>query len=726
MFPFLSLSAVGAKRVGLSTWRLTAANAQFTVSFRVRRPRYCVMFLATMDDPLHACVRVDHGPGRAPEVRKLNKSALGICAIALAGRGEVKHVRLDLSGQAVRFRLWARAAYSRHALQRMVARSIDRVIAGKGPAPVCEIIGNGEDRSSLVAPAKRRFKGTTQHYAKVLTMAALTPVEPDVLAVGGAPRLSFVVPVYNTRARYLDDLYASFGAQPEGVAELVLSDDGSTSEETRAWLSARATAPFVRLVANRENGGIAAATNAGIAAARGAWIGLVDHDDALSPFAVVRILEALHKHPEAAFLYTDEVITDGSLKPVGYHLKPAYDPVLLSGVNYINHLSLYRRDRLLEIGGLRPGFEGSQDYDLLLRYLAGLQRHEILHLPFPAYLWRRHDRSFSTTSLDLALKSARRALGDQYRSAGAPLPVEGAIAPTLHRVRFDKAMQTWPKVSIVVPSRDSHELISRLLEDLTTRTDYPDSEIIVVDNGTTDGRVLKLYEQARARVPGFRVEIKPEAFNFSRQVNRGIRLATGEHVLLLNNDIEVTEPQWLREMVSCLAYPGAGIVGARLLYPDLSLQHAGVIVGLSGLAGHWYHAKPQDYPGMMGRLNVRQSLTAVTAACMLISRACLDEVGVFDEETFAVAYNDVDYCLRAVARGYRVVWTPFARLIHHESASRGSDELPVNTARFGREKTALRERHRTDKFEDPAFSPWFNRNHSDGRLILLDRLPEPR
>ncbi|HKU98838.1 MAG TPA: glycosyltransferase family 2 protein [Vineibacter sp.] len=722
MFPFLNLSAVGAKRTGLSTWQATADKAAFTVRPRLGLARYCVLFLATPDSPLNSCLEVDYGPDRAPDVRKLNHADLGIYTIS---GSSIRHVRLVLSGRPARFRFWARVARSRHAVQQMVASSIEEMMAGKGPAPVCEIFSGVEDRHDFAAPAKRRFKGNAQHYVKLLTMAALTPIKAQVNA-SSEPQLSFVVPVYNTSARHLDDLHASFRAQPEGTAELIMSDDGSTSDETRMWLSAHATAPFVKVVVSHENRGIAAATNAGIAAAHGVWIGLVDHDDALSPFAVVRILDALHKHPEAAFLYTDEVITDGTLKPVGYHMKPAYDPVLLSGVNYINHLSLYRRDRLLKIGGLRPGYEGSQDYDLLLRYLAGLQRHEILHLPFPAYLWRRHEQSFSATSLDRALKSARCALGEQYGSAETPLPVEGAIGPTLHRVRLDKVVKTWPKVSIVIPSRDSYELISRLFEGLTSRTDYPELEIIVVDNGTTDARVLKLYEQARTRIPGFRVEIKPEAFNFSRQVNRGIGLATGEHVLLLNNDIEVTDPQWLREMVSCLAYPRTGIVGARLLYPDRSLQHAGVIVGLSGLAGHWYHAKPQDFPGMMGRLNVRQSLSAVTAACMLISRACLDEVGLFDEEAFAVAYNDVDYCLRAGKSGYRIVWTPFATLVHHESASRGSDELPANTARFAREKAALRERHATDTFEDPAFSPWFHRGHSDGRLILLDRLPEPR
>ncbi len=727
MFPFFSLSAVGARRTGLSTWRTTAETPTFTVRPRLGRPRYGVLFLAAADGPLKPRLEVDYGPGPAPEVHAVGHNGLGIYAIDLIGNPDVREIRLVVPSLARRLGVWARGASSRHALQRMIARSIERTMAGKGPPPVFEVVGAGAERHTIAVPAKRRFKGNGQHFVRMLTMAAMTPVERGTLAAGdGAPPLSFVVPVYNTATRYLDDLYASFRAQPTGTAELVLTDDGSTSQETRAWLAAHATAPFVTVVTGRENGGIAAATNAGIAASRGAWVGLVDHDDALSPYAVPRILEALRQHPDAAFLYTDELITNEALKPVHYHLKPAYDPVLLSGVNYINHLSLYRRDRLLALGGLRQGYEGSQDYDLLLRYLSGLQRHEILHLPYPAYLWRRHAQSFSTTALDQALANARRALGEQYGSAEAPVPVEGALAPTQHRVRFDMAVKTWPKVSIIVPSRDSYDLIARLLEDLATRTDYPDCEIIVVDNGTTDARVLALYERARAQLPGFRVEITPEAFNFSRQVNRGIRLSTGEHILLLNNDIEVMEPQWLREMVSCLAYPGTGIVGVRLLYPDRTLQHAGVIVGLADLAGHWYHAKPEAFAGMMGRLNVRQSLSAVTAACMLISRSCLDAVGAFDEEAFAVAYNDVDYCLRAVKQGYRIVWTPFATLIHHESASRGSDELPANRARFAREKVALRERHGTDKFSDPAFSPWFDRGHSEPRLILLDRLPEAR
>ncbi len=293
-------------------------------------------------------------------------------------------------------------------------------------------------------------------------------------------------------------------------------------------------------------------------------------------------------------------------------------------------------------------------------------------------------------------------------------------------MRFDRLQARWPRISVVIPNRDSFALISRVLADLIERTAYPDLEIIVVDNGTTDPRVRTLYaERARGLVP-FAFEIEPAPFNFSRQVNRGIARATGDLVLLLNNDIEVVDGDWLAEMAACFSYRNTGIVGARLLYPNGRLQHAGVIVGLGGLAGHWFGGRRASFPGPMGRLHVRQSLTAVTGACMLVSRACLHAVGPFDEQDFGIAYNDVDFCLRATAKGFRVVWTPFATLIHHESATRGSDETPANRARFDREKEALRRRHRTETFADRAFSPWYARDRGDPVPLLLDELPKAR
>ena len=544
----------------------------------------------------------------------------------------------------------------------------------------------------------------------------------------GRPYISFVVPVFNTKPRYLNDLLASFRRQIKSGAscELILSDDGSTDPATIAWLVRHSAEEDVRILRSTENGGIAEATNRGVAMARGEWIGLLDHDDALAPFAAALITDTLLRRPDCQFLYTDELVTDSRLRPVDCFLKPAWDPVLLSGINYINHLAIYRRDRFLAIGGLRSGYEGSQDYDLVLRYTAGLNEGTILHLPYPAYLWRRDGSSYSAKFLDQAIHAARRALGEHYSGFGAPAPIGDACTADLHRVRFDQMLQDWPLVSVIIPSRDRLDLISKILSDLVHATDYPNLEIIVVDDGSCDPAVFHLYAEYQRTRPGFRALVSDEPFNFSRSVNRGLGVATGDMILLLNNDVEVTSPDWLKEMVSCMRYSGAGIVGAKLLYPDHSIQHAGVIVGLGQLAGHWFVGASADFPGPMGRLRVRQRFSAVTGACMLVSRVCAQQVGLFDDSVFAIAYNDIDYCLRAQSAGYKVLWTPFATLVHHESATRGSDVISDKIERFQREQDNLKRRHATHVFEDRAISPWFSKDRSAPVISVLTCLPNAR
>jgi GT2 family glycosyltransferase len=280
-------------------------------------------------------------------------------------------------------------------------------------------------------------------------------------------------------------------------------------------------------------------------------------------------------------------------------------------------------------------------------------------------------------------------------------------------------------VSAVIPNRDSPALIGALLADLETRTAHPPDETIVVDNGSTDPATLALYAAREGR-PGFRTDMRPEPFNFARMVNRGVALARGDAILLLNNDLSVLHPDWLEEMLECLAWPGTGVVGARLLFPDRTIQHAGVILGLAGLAGHWFYKARETETGPMGRLAVRNGMTVVTAACMLVSRACWHAVGGMDEARFAVAYNDVDFCARARAAGFGVVWTPFATLLHHESATRGADLVGAKAERFRREKQALADRHGTAHFDDPAFSPWWTRYRSRPGLQTRDTLPAVR
>jgi GT2 family glycosyltransferase len=574
---------------------------------------------------------------------------------------------------------------------------------------------------------RRRYSGAkaSQVFKHVMELAARESQATDIGPLAG-PQISFVVPVFNTKPAYLDDLFQSLQRQIIGSWRLILSDDGSTSPKTLAWLSRVEGQSHVTILRNSVNRGIAAATNAGIEAAETPWIGLLDHDDAIAPYAVEQILKAWRQFPNCQFIYTDEVVTDGRLWPMEFFLKPAWDPILLSGVNYINHLSLYRRTRLLEIGGLREGLQGSQDYDLVLRYTRGLAPDAICHLPYPAYLWRRDGATHSVKFVDKAVANARRALADHFAPSAADIEIDEGLREDRHRVRFDRSMKEWPLVSVIIPNRNSYALIKAILEGLTQKTHYSNMEIIVIDNGSDDERVLALYREFEAGPTPFSARIENEPFNFSRSVNRGAELAKGSHLLLLNNDIEVVDPGWLEEMASCFRFDNVGVVGAKLLYPDGTLQHAGVIAGLGGYAGHWFIGREADFPGPMGRLWVRQSLSVVTGACMLVSKTCWRTIGPFDETVFPIAYNDVDFCLRAIEHGFRVVWTPFASLVHHESASRGSDETQANIERFNRDKAQLQARHRTDVYDDPAFSPWYSRHHSYPQIVQLDRLPPAR
>lgn len=539
--------------------------------------------------------------------------------------------------------------------------------------------------------------------------------------------LSIVVPTFNTPSRYLNDVLGSFTSQGIEGAELIISDDASTLPETRKWLrdTGERNIAGVRIIHSNRNGGISAATNSGIEVAFGTWIALLDHDDLIAPYALKSLYKTIESNSDAQFIYTDTLVVKDDLSPRHYILKPAYDPVMLTGVNYINHFSIFRRERLLKVGRLRSDRDGSQDYDILLRYLCDLQDNEVVHLPFPAYWWRRHSGSFSKRHMHLATLHARQALSDAFAMRNISVQMTEAGDTLFHRAMFSTPNIT-PKVSIIIPSRNGFNLIKNILSDLYHRTNYPIFEVIIIDNGTTDERVLSLYREYQARYSNFRYRISPEEFNFAKAINVGFSMADGDLFLLLNNDIEVIDGGWLNEMVSCFQYEKVGIVGAKLLYSDDRIQHAGVIVGFGGLAGHWYNHKHKDFGGPFGRLHVRSSMTCVTGAAMLISRECFEHVGAWDEENFAVAYNDVDYCIRAYKLKYRIVWTPFACLYHHESVSRGSDRSAENRLRFEREKLALRKKHGTGTFADPATNPLLTVNSSVPQLRITTALPPPR
>ena len=462
-----------------------------------------------------------------------------------------------------------------------------------------------------------------------------------------------------------------------------------------------------------ENGHIARATNDALGLAGGAYAAFLDHDDLLSENALFEVARAVRADPELALIYSDEDKVDRRGRRFEPHFKSGYDRELLWAQNYVNHLCVVRTDALRRLGGLRPGFEGSQDHDLLLRLTEGLDASRVRHIPKVLYHWRAAAGSgtFSDRALARAEEARLRALTEiaARKGARAERGPEG----------FNRLVRPLPAppplVSVVIPTRDRAELLGVVLDGLFARTDYPALEVIVVDNGSTEPATRDLFAR-HAGDPRLRVLPAPGPFNFSELSNRGAAAARGTILLFLNNDIEVLEPGWLTELVAIASDPEIGAVGAKLLYPDGTIQHGGIVLGIGGIAGHSHLGLPGSAPGYFARMVLSQEVSAVTGACLAMRAAVFSEVGGFDAAHLAVAFNDVDLCLKIRAAGYRIVWTPHARLVHHESKSRGAEDTPEKRARFEAESRVMRERWEPVLRADPYYNPNLSRAAAHYRL----------
>jgi GT2 family glycosyltransferase len=538
--------------------------------------------------------------------------------------------------------------------------------------------------------------------------AWLVAHEPDAAEVGRQrahvfahmPRISVLVPVYETPRAFLEEMIESVLSQTYRNWELCLVDGASKAAHVAEVLRTYAARdPRIRMEILPKNLGIAGNSRAAADLATGDYVALLDHDDTLPAFALHEVVRTLNEHSDADFVYSDEDRLDVEGRRCAPHFKPDWSPETLRSHNYICHLLVLKRDLFERVGGFREGFDGSQDYDLALR-VSEHARH-IVHIPKILYHWRRLATSFSTASLSVAIEAGRKAIADHLSRTG----IEGIVlmGETTGTYQVRRSLPREPLVSILIPTRDLQPVLARCLDSLK-RSRYTNYEIILVENNSREPATFDYYRSLECW-PKVRLVTWQGSFNYAAINNFAAREARGDVFLLLNNDTEVKNVDWMERLLEHALRPEVGAVGAKLFYPDGSVQHAGVIVGLHGFAHHAFRFLPSDAPGYCHRAAITQDLSAVTAACLMMRREVYEEVGGLDER-FPVAYNDIDLCLRLRAKGYSIIWTPHAQMVHHESKTRGEEDTRQKKERFAEEGRIFMGRWwREIQAGDPFYNP---------------------
>ena len=540
------------------------------------------------------------------------------------------------------------------------------------------------------------------------------------------PLISVVMPTYNADPAWLRQAIESVRAQLYENWELCIADDASTNGEALAVLREYlGNDPRIKVVFRTENGHISQATNSALAIAQGEWVALLDHDDLLTEHALAWVALTIDEHPGAQLVYSDEDKISEEGERFDPYFKCDFNRSLFYSHNMITHLGVYRRHLLESIGGFRHEFVGAQDYDLALRCLEHISESEIVHIPRILYHWRVHAGSTANAEITVkpyAMFAGERALNEHFRRTG--LAARAQFVGHGYRVHYSLPANP-PLVSIIVPTRNKHELVKVCVDSIWAKTRYPRFEIVLVDNGSDDPQALDCFERL-ASDGKIRLVKYDQPFNYSAINNFGVSLAQGEVLCLLNNDIEVISPEWLKEMVSIALQPGTGAVGGKLLYPDETVQHGGVICGIGGWAGHAHKNFPAVSHGYAGRASLISEFSAVTGACMVVTKAKFEAVGGLDAEHLKVACNDVDFCLKLRAHGLKNIFAPDALLYHHESATRGYEDNPQKVARFERERAIMSQRWGKALTEDPCYSPNLTLSHEDFGLAWpprVERLP---
>lgn len=515
---------------------------------------------------------------------------------------------------------------------------------------------------------------------------------------------SIVVPLYNTNIDFLKEMIDSVISQTYSGWELCLAD-GSDSEHGDVEKCCREyVAKDSRIVYKKleNNMGISGNTNAAMRLAQGDYIALLDHDDLLHPSALYECMKVLEKQ-FADVIYTDEMTFKGKLdNVVSIHFKPDFSPDTLLGHNYICHFLVYSRELQNKVGGFSDECGGSQDYDMVLR----LSEHakNIVHIPKVLYFWRSHELSVASdvSVKPYCMESAKKAISNHLQRIGREATVVDSDVLSTYKINYKIVGN--PKISILIPNKDNILYLDRCINSVLEKSTYSNFEIIVIENNSVESKTEDYYKVLEKKDSRIRVVRYDGDFNYSKINNFGAKFATGEYLLLLNNDVEVISDNWIEEMLMFAQRDDVGVVGAKLYYEDDTIQHAGVIIGIGGIAGHAHKCFRRGADGYMHREGIAQNLSAVTAACLMTKRSIWEEMNGLDE-ILKVAFNDIDFCLRVRKAGYLVVFTPYAELYHYESKSRGYEDTPEKVFRFSNEMKVMNERwHDIIKKGDPYYN----------------------
>ncbi len=548
--------------------------------------------------------------------------------------------------------------------------------------------------------------------------ADLRQMRQTVEIFGYKPLISVIMPTYNTPEWFLREAIDSVLEQVYPHWELCIADDASPAPHVKQILDQYcAKDSRIKVVYRQQNGHISAASNSALELATGEFIALLDHDDLLTPDALYEVVLLLNRHPEADMIYSDEDKVNEKGKLIGPFFKPDWSPDSFFSRMYTCHLGVYRRELINQISGFRLGYEGSQDYDLVLRFTEKTDR--IFHLPKILYHWRMHPGSAAggAQAKPYAYEAGKRALQDAINRRGESGKVE-AVPGFLGNFIVRYNIFDYKLVSIIIPTKDLGETLDKCLESIFTKSLYPHYEVILIDNGSveeyTNNVIEKWSIQEADRFRSYRLDIP---FNFSTLNNYAVNQAKGDYLLFLNNDTEVISPDWIDAMVEQAQRASIGAVGSLLLYSDNTIQHAGVILGVGGIANHSHRGFSSVDPGYFSYIKCLNNVSAVTGACLMCRREVFEEIGGFDE-TLAVAYNDVDLCLKMLNLGYKNIYLPHVILYHHESKSRGYEDTPKKQKRLRQEIEIIT--HRWQKFinNDPYYNPHLSKTKCDYSINL--------